>query len=74
MRLTVRSLVLGLTVLALLVAAPAGAQYQRYRQAGAAIGESWHVEFGFGTWSPGPVYTVSGASGGVAGIRRRRAG
>ncbi len=67
MRLTVRSLVLGLTVLALLVAAPAGAQYQRYRRAGAAIGESWHVEFGFGTWSPGPVYTVSGASGGVAG-------
>ncbi len=67
MRLTVRTLVLGLTVLAVFAAAPAGAQYQRYRQAPAATGETWHLEFGFGTWSPGPVFTVSGASGGVAG-------
>lgn len=67
MRLSVRTLVLGLTVLAVFAATPAGAQSQRNRQAPRATGEWWHIEFAFGTWSPGPVFTVSGASGGVAG-------
>jgi hypothetical protein len=69
MRLTVRTLVLGLTVLAVFAAAPAGAQYRPYRApGGGATGESWHVEFGIGTWSPGPVFTVNGANGAVAGV------
>ena len=40
MRLTARTLVLGLIAMALLVPAPAGAQYNRYRQAPAATGET----------------------------------
>ena len=67
MRLTARTLVLGLTLVAVLAAAPAGAQYQRYRQPSGVTGETWHVEFGFGTWSPGPVFAVTGASGVLTG-------
>ena len=67
MRLTVRTVVCGLTALALFAAAPASAQYQRYRPPTGPAAESWHVEFSFGTWQPGPDFTVSGASGGLAG-------
>jgi hypothetical protein len=66
--LTVRTFVLGLTVLAVFAAAPASAQYRPYRAPAGATGESWHVEFGIGTWSPGPVFTVNGANGEVAGV------
>jgi hypothetical protein len=67
MRLTVRTVVWGLTALALFVATPASAQYQRYRPPTGPAAESWHIEFSFGTWQPAPDFKVSGASGGLAG-------
>jgi hypothetical protein len=67
MRLIARTLVLGLTLAAVLVASPAGAQSRRNRQSNGATGENWHVEFSFGTWSPPPVLTVSTVGGLLAG-------
>lgn len=67
MRLTVRTLVLGLTVLAVFAAAPASAQYRPYRAPSATTGENWHVEFSFGTWSPAPQLDVSSVGGLLAG-------
>ena len=66
MRLTVRTLVLGLTVVTVFAAAPAGAQYRRYRPSN-TIGETWKVEFSFGTWSPSPELNVSTVGGLLAG-------
>jgi hypothetical protein len=67
MRLIVRTVVCGLAALALCGAAPASAQYRSYRPSTGATGESWHVEFDFGTWSPAPDFGVSGASGPLIG-------
>jgi hypothetical protein len=59
--------VCGVALVAVLVAAPAGAQQRQSQPPNLAVGEKWSIEFGIGTWSPAPISTVSAGSGGAAG-------
>lgn len=56
-------------LLALAVGVPtASAQYKQYpTSSDPAIGERYHVEFGLGTWKPGPQILFSSKSLGIAG-------
>ncbi len=62
MRLTIRSVVLGLTAVAVFIATPANAQYKPYGTDNRATGETWNVEFGVGVWQPQPDIVVSSVS------------
>jgi hypothetical protein len=67
MRLSIRS-VFWLAVVVLAVsAAPASAQYRRFATNTRATGETYHVEFGVGLWSPEPNMVVSSEALGLIG-------
>jgi hypothetical protein len=67
MESSLRHVVCGFALAAVLFASSASAQYQRYQPPSGVTGESWHLEFEFGTWSPAPELNVTTGSGVLAG-------
>jgi hypothetical protein len=69
MRLTIRVILSFLFVTAAIGASTASAQYKRYTPGRLPTGETWHVEFGAGLWSPSPEMAVSSEQLGLIGSR-----